>query len=134
MFHQVEGLLVDTNITFAHLKAVLMTFARKIFGEQVKVRYQSQFLPLYGTQRRKWIFPVFTAMVKAAGYVLTLAGWRSWGPGWFIPGCWSMAAMIRRKCPVLAFGMGIERIAMLKYGVNDLRLFFDNDLRFLKQF
>ncbi|HOQ09300.1 MAG TPA: phenylalanine--tRNA ligase subunit alpha [Syntrophomonadaceae bacterium] len=133
MFHQVEGLLVDTNITFAHLKAVLMTFARKIFGEQVKVRYRPSFFPFTEPSAEMDI-----SCVHCNGEGCRVCSHTGWleilGAGMVHPRVLEYGGYDPEKVSGFAFGMGIERIAMLKYGVNDLRLFFDNDLRFLKQF
>ncbi|HQA07264.1 MAG TPA: phenylalanine--tRNA ligase subunit alpha [Syntrophomonadaceae bacterium] len=133
MFQQIEGLLVDTNITFAHLKAVLMSFAHSIFGEQVKVRYRPSFFPFTEPSAEMDI-----SCVICGGEGCRVCSYTGWleilGAGMVHPHVLKYGGYDPEKVSGFAFGMGIERIAMLKYGVNDLRLFFDNDQRFLKQF
>lgn len=133
MFQQIEGLLVDKNITFAHLKAVLMSFAHSIFGEQVKVRYRPSFFPFTEPSAEMDI-----SCVICGGEGCRVCSYTGWleilGAGMVHPNVLKYGGYDPEKVSGFAFGMGIERIAMLKYGVNDLRLFFDNDQRFLRQF
>jgi phenylalanyl-tRNA synthetase alpha chain len=133
MFQQIEGLLVDTAINFAHLKAVLMTFAHRIFGEEVQVRYRPSFFPFTEPSAEMDI-----SCVNCGGEGCRVCSYTGWleilGAGMVHPQVLRYGGYDPEKVSGFAFGMGIERIAMLKYGVNDLRLFFDNDQRFLEQF
>lgn len=133
MFQQIEGLLVDTAINFAHLKAVLMSFAHRIFGEEVQVRYRPSFFPFTEPSAEMDI-----SCVNCGGEGCRVCSYTGWleilGAGMVHPRVLKYGGYDPEKVSGFAFGMGIERIAMLKYGVNDLRLFFDNDQRFLKQF
>lgn len=133
MFQQIEGLLVDTDITFANLKAVLMSFAHSIFGEKVQVRYRPSFFPFTEPSAEMDISCVICGGEGCR--VCSQTGWLEiLGAGMVHPKVLKYGGYDPEKVSGFAFGMGIERIAMLKYGVNDLRLFFDNDQRFLKQF
>lgn len=133
MFQQIEGLLVDKDITFAHLKAVLMSFAHRIFGDQVQVRYRPSFFPFTEPSAEMDI-----SCVICGGDGCRVCSYTGWleilGAGMVHPNVLKYGGYNPENVSGFAFGMGIERIAMLKYGVNDLRLFFDNDQRFLKQF
>jgi phenylalanyl-tRNA synthetase alpha chain len=133
MFQQIEGLLVDKDITFAHLKAVLMSFAHRIFGDQVQVRYRPSFFPFTEPSAEMDI-----SCVICGGEGCRVCSYTGWleilGAGMVHPNVLKYGGYDPESVSGFAFGMGIERIAMLKYGVNDLRLFFDNDQRFLKQF
>ena len=121
MFHQVEGILVDEGITFAHLKGVLEDFAEHIFGAGVRTRFRPSYFP----------FTEPSAEVDILGD----NGWLEiLGCGMVHPKVLENVGINSRKYSGFAFGMGVERIAMLRYGINDIRLFFDNDLRFLRQF
>ncbi|WP_054697080.1 phenylalanine--tRNA ligase subunit alpha [Syntrophomonas palmitatica] len=133
MFHQVEGLLVDTRITFGDLKGILMTFARKIFSEDLEVRYRPSFFPFTEPSAE---MDISCVICKGSGCrVCSNTGWLEiLGAGMVNPRVLQYGGYDPEYVTGFAFGMGVERIAMLKYGVNDLRLFFDNDVRFLKQF
>ncbi|MGI5921842.1 MAG: phenylalanine--tRNA ligase subunit alpha [Syntrophomonadaceae bacterium] len=133
MFHQVEGLLIDKNITFANLKATLMLFAQKIFGEDVKVRYRPSFFPFTEPSAE---MDISCVMCKGVGCrVCSHTGWLEiLGAGMVNPRVLQYGGYDPEEVTGFAFGMGIERIAMLKYGINDLRMFYDNDKRFLTQF
>ena len=121
MFHQVEGILVDEGITFAHLKGVLEDFAEHIFGAGVRTRFRPSYFP----------FTEPSAEVDIMGE----KGWLEiLGCGMVHPKVLENVGIDPRKYSGFAFGMGVERIAMLRYGINDLRTFFENDLRFLRQF
>ena len=121
MFHQVEGILVDEGITFAHLKGVLEDFAEHIFGAGVRTRFRPSYFP----------FTEPSAEVDIMGE----KGWLEiLGCGMVHPKVLENVGIDSRKYSGFAFGMGVERIAMLRYGINDLRTFFENDLRFLRQF
>ena len=121
MFHQVEGIMVDEGVTFAHLKGVLQEFAGHIFGEGVETRFRPSYFP----------FTEPSAEVDILGD----NGWLEiLGCGMVHPVVLENVGIDSRKYSGFAFGMGVERIAMLRYGINDIRMFFDNDLRFLRQF
>jgi phenylalanyl-tRNA synthetase alpha chain len=133
MFNQVEGLLIDERITFANLKGTLMLFAQKIFGEGVRVRYRPSFFPFTEPSAEMDI-----SCVHCQGKGCRVCSHTGWleilGAGMVNPRVLEYGGYDSEKVTGFAFGMGIERIAMLKYGINDLRLFFDNDKRFLTQF
>lgn len=133
MFHQVEGLLIDKRITFANLKGTLMLFAQKIFGEDVKVRYRPSFFPFTEPSAE---MDISCVICKGAGCrVCSHTGWLEiLGAGMVNPRVLQYGGYNPEEVIGFAFGMGIERIAMLKYGINDLRMFYDNDKRFLTQF
>ncbi len=133
MFNQVEGLLIDEGITFANLKGTLMLFAQKIFGEDVRVRYRPSFFPFTEPSAE---MDVSCVHCKGEGCrVCSNTGWLEiLGAGMVNPRVLEYGGYDPEKVTGFAFGVGIERIAMLKYGINDLRLLFDNDKRFLRQF
>lgn len=121
MFHQVEGIMVDEGVTFAHLKWVLEEFAEHIFGEGVNTRFRPSYFP----------FTEPSAEVDILGD----NGWLEiLGCGMVHPTVLENVGIDSRRYTGFAFGMGVERIAMLRYGITDIRMFFDNDLRFLHQF
>ncbi|MBB3102159.1 phenylalanine--tRNA ligase subunit alpha [Azomonas macrocytogenes] len=129
MFHQVEGLLIDEGINFADLKGTIEEFLRTFFEADLEVRFRPSFFPFTEPSaevdiRRK---------VKKNGQEST-----DWlevlGCGMVHPTVLKMSGIDPEKYQGFAFGMGVERLTMLRYGVNDLRIFFDNDLRFLEQF
>ena len=132
MFHQVEGLAIDKKITFGDLKGTLEAFAKSMFGEDRRVRFRPHFFP----------FTEPSAEVDVSCFVCDGRGCRVCGNGWLeILGAGMVDPNVLREVGYdpeevtgFAFGMGVERIAMLKYGVNDMRLFFENDVRFLRQF
>ena len=132
-FHQIEGLYVDKNITFGDLKGVLNEFIRIYFGESRPTRFRSSFFP----------FTEPSAEVDVQCIMCQGKGCRTCsGTGWLeVLGCGMVDANVLRGVGIdpdvysgFAFGMGVERLAMLKYAVDDIRLFFNNDVRFLKQF
>lgn len=133
MFHQVEGLVIDDKITFANLKGTLMLFAQRIFDEKVRVRYRPSFFPFTEPSAEMDI-----SCVNCDGEGCGVCSHTGWleilGAGMVHPRVLEYGGYDPEKVSGFAFGMGIERIAMLKYGINDLRLFFDNDKRFLTQF
>jgi phenylalanyl-tRNA synthetase alpha chain len=133
MFHQIEGLLVDKNVTFGDLKGVLTEFLRLVFGEGLGVRFRPSFFP----------FTEPSAEVDIECVICTGQGCRVCkDSGWLeILGCGMVDPEVFKSVNYdpevysgFAFGMGIERITMLKFGINDIRLFFENDVRFLRQF
>ncbi len=133
MFHQVEGLVVDEGITLAHLKGTLETFARAMFGADRKVRLRPHFFPF--TEPSVEV-DVSCMVCDGAGCRLCKrSGWLEiLGAGMVDPNVFGFVDYDPEIYTGFAFGVGIERVAMLKHGVNDLRLFFENDLRFLRQF
>ncbi|GAB3482492.1 phenylalanine--tRNA ligase subunit alpha [Marinomonas epiphytica] len=126
MFHQVEGLLIDENISFADLKGTLQQFLNVFFEDDVKVRFR----PSY--------FPFTEPSIEVDIMRTNSKGEESWlevlGCGMVHPKVLEMSGIDSEKYTGFAFGMGVERFAMLRYKVDDLRMFFENDLRFLKQF
>jgi len=133
MFHQVEGLLVDKGITFADLKGVLTVFVHQMFGERTKLRFRPSFFP-FTEPSAEIDIECFICGGGGCG-VCSNTGWLEiLGSGMVDPAVYKFVNYDSEKVTGFAFGMGIERIAMLKFGINDIRLFFTNDLRFLKQF
>jgi phenylalanyl-tRNA synthetase alpha chain len=133
MFHQVEGLLVDKGITFADLKGVLTFFVHQMFGKKTKLRFRPSFFPFTEPSAEVDI-ECFICGGRGCG-VCSNTGWLEiLGSGMTDPAVFGFVNYNPEEVTGFAFGMGVERIAMLKYGINDIRLFFTNDLRFLKQF
>jgi len=133
IFHQVEGLYVDKDVSFKDLKQTLFYFAKELFGEQTKIRFRPSYFPFTEPSAEMDISCNICGgkgcnICKYTGWVEIL------GCGMVDPNVLEACHIDNNKYTGFAFGMGIERIAMLKYQVNDLRLFFENDLRFLKQF
>jgi phenylalanyl-tRNA synthetase alpha chain len=133
MFHQVEGLVVDEGITLADLKGTLETFAKAMFGADRRIRLRPHFFPF--TEPSVEV-DVSCMMCDGAGCRLCKrTGWLEiLGAGMVDPNVYGFVGYDPEKYTGFAFGMGIERIAMLKHGVTDLRLFYENDLRFVRQF
>ncbi|MGE5893999.1 MAG: phenylalanine--tRNA ligase subunit alpha [bacterium] len=133
MFHQVEGLMVDAKITFANLKSVLESFIHAFFSPDTPVRFRPSYFPFTEPSAEVDIGCIFC---KGSGCrVCKTTGWLEiLGSGMVNPRVFQMAGYKSGKYTGFAFGMGIERITMLKYGINDIRLFYENDIRFLKQF
>lgn len=133
MFHQVEGLMVDRNVSFGDLKGVLTIFVHQMFGPDVDLRFRPSFFPFTEPSAE---VDIRCVMCRGAGCrVCSETGWLEiLGSGMVDPEVFKMVGYDPEEVTGYAFGMGIERIAMLKYGINDLRLFFDNDQRFLEQF
>jgi len=133
MFHQIEGFMVDTSITFADLKGSLEMFAKAVFGNDIKMRFRPHFFPFTEPSAE-----VDISCIICKGVGCSVCGRKGWleilGCGMIHPNVFKQVGINARIYSGFAFGMGIERIAMLKYGINDIRLFFENDLRFLKQF
>ncbi|OGE19752.1 MAG: phenylalanine--tRNA ligase subunit alpha [Candidatus Dadabacteria bacterium RIFCSPHIGHO2_12_FULL_53_21] len=133
MFHQIEGLLVDEGVTFGDLKGVLTEFVRLVFGEGVGVRFRPSFFPFTEPSAE-----VDIACLICGGKgcrVCKNTGWLEiLGCGMVDPEVFKSVGYDPDRYSGFAFGMGIERIAMLKFGINDIRLFFENDIRFLRQF
>lgn len=133
VFHQVEGLVVDKNISMADLKGTLEMFAKKCLGENTKIRFRPHHFP----------FTEPSAEADVSCFVCGGKGCRVCkGEGWIeLLGCGEVHPNVLRNCGIdpdiysgFAFGFGVERIAMAKYGIEDMRLLFENDIRFLKQF
>ena len=133
MFHQVEGLMVDSRITFANLKGVLDAFLKALFGPATKTRFRPHFFPFTEPSAE-----VDIACASCGGTGCSMCGRKGWveimGCGMVHPHVFKAVGYDPAKVQGFAFGMGVERIAMLKHGIKDIRLFFDNDLRFLEQF
>jgi phenylalanyl-tRNA synthetase alpha chain len=133
MFHQIEGLLVDKGITFGDLKGVLTFFIGKIFGEDTAIRFRPSFFPFTEPSAE---VDIRCVMCRGAGCrVCGQSGWLEiLGSGMVDPEVFKNVGYDPEEVSGFAFGLGLERIAMLKYGVSDIRLFFENDWRFLEQF
>ena len=133
MFHQVEGLLVDKKVTLADLKGTLLSFARQMFGPEREIRLRPSYFPFTEPSAE-----VDISCFACGGKGCRLCKGTGWieilGSGMVHPNVLRMSGYDPEQVTGFAFGMGIERIAMLKYGINDIRLLFDNDIRFLKQF
>jgi phenylalanyl-tRNA synthetase alpha chain len=133
MFHQVEGLAVDVDVTMADLKGTLELFARELFGARSKIRFRPSFFPF--TEPSAEVDVVCFLCGGDGCRVCKQSGWLEiLGSGMVHPNVLRNVGYDPETVTGWAFGMGIERIAMLKYGVDDIRLFFENDLRFLEQF
>ncbi len=132
MFHQVEGLLVDRGISMTHLKGVLEAFLRAFFGMDTKIRFRPSYFPFTEPSTEVDIGCIFC---KGKGCrVCKTSGWLEiLGAGMVHPEVLKRVKYDTEVCTGFAFGIGIERLAMLKYNIGDLRMFFENDLRFLRQ-
>lgn len=133
MFHQVEGLLVDENVSFADLKGTLDEFLRNFFEQDLKVRFRPSYFPFTEPSAEVDIECVHCRgkgcrVCKQSGWLEVL------GCGMVHPQVFRNVGIDSERYTGYAFGLGVERLAMLRYGVNDLRMFFENDLRFLRQF
>ncbi len=133
IFHQVEGLYIDKNVSFADLKQILLYFAKEIFGMNTKIRLRPSYFPFTEPSAE---MDISCSICGGTGCnICKYTGWVE------ILGCGMVDPNVLENCSIdskiftgYAFGMGIERITMLKYGIKDLRLFFENDIRFLRQF
>ena len=132
-FHQVEGLYIDENVSFADLKQTLYFFAKEMYGSDVKIRFRPSYFPFTEPSAE---MDISCMLCKGAGCnVCKKTGWLEiLGSGMVHPNVLSNCGIDPNKYTGFAFGMGIERPALLKYGINDIRLFSENDVRFLKQF
>ncbi len=133
MFHQVEGLMVDESINFAHLKGILISFLQQFFEKSLQVRFRPSFFPFTEPSAEVDIACVICGargcrVCKQSGWLEVL------GCGMVHPEVFRHVGIDSERYTGFAFGMGVERLIMLRYGVNDARLFYDNDLRFLQQF
>jgi len=143
MFHQVEGLVVGDNIRFSDLKGALTLFARQIFGEKTKMRFRPSFFPFTEPSAEVDISCILCSGrevrdAKGTIHRCSLCGGKGWieilGAGMVNPKVFKNVEYNPEKVTGFAFGMGVERIAILKYGITDIRMFFENDIRFLRQF
>lgn len=133
IFHQVEGLYIDKNVSFADLKQTLLHFAKEMFGEETKIRLRPSYFPFTEPSAE---MDVYWGLNSEVDYRMTK------GTGWLeILGCGMVDPEVLENCGIdpneysgLAFGMGIERMALLKYNIPDIRMYFENDVRFLNQF
>lgn len=133
MFHQIEGLMIDQNISFGDLKGVMNIFLHEIFGQETKLRFRPSFFPFTCPSAEVDIQCVICSGKGCR--VCSSTGWLEiLGCGMVDPAVFKFVDYDSEKWTGFAFGLGIERIAMLQYSINDIRLFFENDLRFLKQF
>jgi phenylalanyl-tRNA synthetase alpha chain len=133
MFHQVDGIYVDTDVTFAELKGTLVSFAKQFYGSDLKYRFRPSFFP-FTEPSAEMDITCYLCHGKGCK-ICKNSGWLEiLGCGMVDPNVFKFVNYDSEKYSGYAFGMGIERIALLKYGITDIRIFFDNDLRFLKQF
>lgn len=133
VFHQIEGLVVDKNITFGDLKGVLAEFAKALFGDKMQVKFRPHYFPFTEPSAEMDVTCVYCGgkgcnVCKGEGWIEIL------GCGMVHPNVLEMAGIDPKVYQGFAFGVGLERITMLKYDINDLRLFYENDVRFLAQF
>lgn len=133
IFHQVEGLYIDKNVSFADLKQTLLFFAKEFFGEQTKIRLRPSYFPFTEPSAE---MDVSCSLCGGKGCnVCKYTGWLEvLGCGMVDPAVLEASGIDSKEYTGFAFGMGVERLAMLKFGIKDLRLYFENDVRFLKQF
>jgi phenylalanyl-tRNA synthetase alpha chain len=133
MFHQVEGLLVDEGVSFSDLKGTVEEFLRVFFEKELAVRFRPSYFPFTEPSAE---VDIQCVMCSGDGCrVCSHTGWLEvMGCGMVHPNVFKASGVDTEKYTGFAFGMGVERLAMLRYGVNDLRLFFENDVRFLRQF
>lgn len=139
MFHQIEGLLVDREVSMADLRGTLTTFVRQLFGSKTAVRFRPSFFPFTEPSAEA---DISCAMCSGKGAldgktcrVCKGTGWvEILGCGMVDPNVFKSVGYDPEECTGFAFGLGVERVAMLKYGIGDLRMFFENDVRFLRQF
>ncbi|MZG30721.1 MAG: phenylalanine--tRNA ligase subunit alpha [Nitrospinae bacterium] len=133
MFHQIEGLMIDKNVSFSHLKGIMNIFLQEVFGKDTQVRFRPSFFPFTCPSAEVDIQCVICGGDGCR--VCSQTGWLEiLGCGMVDPAVLNFVKYDPEEWTGFAFGLGIERISMLKYGINDIRLFFENDLRFLKQF
>lgn len=133
VFHQIEGLVIDKNITFGDLKGALAEFAKRFFGDKVEVKFRPHYFPFTEPSAEVDVTCVMCGgkgcnVCKGSGWIEVL------GCGMVHPKVLEMAGIDSTVYQGFAFGMGLERLTMLKYDINDLRLFYENDVRFLSQF
>jgi len=133
MFHQIEGLLVDRGVTFGDLKGILTVFLKQVFGEETALRFRPSYFPFTEPSAE-----VDIRCVMCSGRGCRVCGQSGWleilGSGMVDPEVFKNVGYDPEEFTGFAFGLGLERIAMLKFGISDIRLFFENDMRFLEQF
>lgn len=133
MFNQIEGFAIDTRITFADLKGTLQVFVENLFGRETKTRFRNSYFPFVETSAE-----VDISCVMCGGHGCRVCSQTGWleilGCGMIHPRVLEMSGYNPEEVTGFAFGMGLERITMLKFGIDDMRLLFENDLRFLAQF
>ena len=133
MFHQIEGLMVGSDISFSDLKGILDLFVKSYFGSDVNMRFRPSFFPFTEPSAE---IDISCSICKGKGCsVCSYSGWvEILGAGMVDPNVFRAVGYEEDMFSGFAFGMGVERVTMLKYGINDVRLFFENDIRFLSQF
>ncbi len=133
MFHQVEGLMVGEGVSFGDLKGILTTFVHQIFDTNTSLRFRPSFFPFTEPSAE---VDIQCVMCRGNGCrICSHTGWLEvLGAGMVHPAVFEMVNYDTERYTGFAFGMGIERIAMLKYGIDDIRKFYENDMRFLQQF
>lgn len=133
MFHQIEGLWVDRDVRFSDLKGILALFAKTFFGPKTKIRFRPHFFPFTEPSAE-----VDISCILCGGEGCRVCSQKGWlevlGAGMVHPNVFRSVKVDPKRFRGFAFGLGVERIAMLKFGIDDIRLFFENDLRFLRQF
>lgn len=133
MFHQIEGLMVDGETTFSELKGILHLFLRRLFGPETRIRFRPHFFPFTEPSAE-----VDVHCFLCQGKGCSVCGGKGWiellGAGSVHPAVFEQVGYDAKRVQGFAFGLGVERIAMLRHGIPDIRLFFENDLRFLQQF
>jgi len=133
MFHQIEGLLVDEDMKFSDLKGLLTVFCQKLFSSKIKMRFRPHFFPFTEPSAE-----VDISCYLCGGEGCSTCGRKGWleilGCGMVNPKVFAAVGYPKNRYTGLAFGLGVERITMLKYGIKDIRIFFENDVRFLQQF
>ena len=133
MFHQIEGLLVDKDVTFSDLKGTLTTFCRQMFGGETRMRFRPHYFPFTEPS-----VEIDISCIICGGKGCRVCSQKGWleilGAGMVNPAVFEAVGYNPEEVTGFAFGMGVERIAMLKYGIDDIRMFFENDMRFLEQF
>jgi len=133
MFHQIEGLMIDEGVSFAHLKGVLQEFLAQFFERDLRLRFRPSYFPFTEPSAEVDIGCVICGgsgcrVCKHTGWLEVL------GCGMVHPNVFGHVGIDSERYTGFAFGLGVERLTMLRYGVNDLRLFYENDIRFLQQF
>ncbi len=132
MFHQIEGLMVDRNVSLGDLKGILEVFVQQFFRQSVKMRFRPSYFPFTEPSAE---VDIQCVMCQGGGCQLCHSGWLEiLGAGMVNPALYSFVGYDPEEVTGFAFGMGAERLAMLKYGIDDIRLFYENDQRFLHQF
>ena len=133
MFQQIEGLVVDENVTLCDLKGLLETFAKRLFDDKTKVRFRPSFFPF--TEPSVEVDVTCSVCHGKGCRICKGTGWiEILGAGVVNPKVFDNCGIDSKKYKVLSFGLGVERVAMIKYGIPDMRILFENDVRFLKEF